>query len=161
MYRYIMSEPCFKHDQIQAIKKRLDDKRGKHGMTTYTNIMNKEVVMEKKKELIPIEDQELDQVSGGVLSPTDILQDQLLGSIPSPMDIFNAPPAENLQNQVPELYPPADPLYNPLEDIIQNRLSGDSTSPVEIAKVPPVEIVKVPPVDIIRDRLPGRKSRKM
>ena len=117
--------------------------------------------MEKKKELIPIEDQELDQVSGGVLSPTDILQDQLLGSIPSPMDIFNAPPAENLQNQVPELYPPTDPLYNPLEDIIENRLSGDSTSSAEIARVPPVEIVKVPPVDIIRDQLPGRKSRKM
>ena len=30
-----MSEPSFKHDQIQAIKKRLDDERVKHGMTTY------------------------------------------------------------------------------------------------------------------------------
>ena len=30
-----MSEPSFKHDQIQAIKKRLDDERVKHGLTTY------------------------------------------------------------------------------------------------------------------------------
>ena len=150
MYRYIMSEPSFKHDQIQAIKKRLDDKRGKHGMTTYTNIMNKEVVMEKKKELIPIEDQELDQVSGGVLSPTDVLNNALAKD-------FNDPLSQNLQNQPPELESPMDVLNDPLEDIIQNRLSGGSTSPVEIAKVPPVEIVKVRPVDIIRDRLPDRK----
>ena len=30
-----MSEPSFKHEQIQAIKKRLDDERVKRGMTTY------------------------------------------------------------------------------------------------------------------------------
>lgn len=30
-----MSEPNFKHEQIQAIKKRLNAEKGKHGMTTY------------------------------------------------------------------------------------------------------------------------------
>ena len=44
--------------------------------TTYSN--PKEVVMEKKKELNPIKDQELDQVAGGLISPVEILQDRLI-----------------------------------------------------------------------------------
>ena len=44
--------------------------------TTYSN--QKEVVMEKKKELNPIKEQELDQVAGGLISPVEILQDRLI-----------------------------------------------------------------------------------
>ena len=34
--------------------------------------------MEEKKELTPIEEQALDQVTGGYISPAEILQDRLL-----------------------------------------------------------------------------------
>ena len=34
--------------------------------------------MEKKKELNPIKEQELDQVAGGLISPVEILQDRLI-----------------------------------------------------------------------------------
>lgn len=34
--------------------------------------------MEEKKELTPIEEQALDQVTGGYISPVEILQDRLI-----------------------------------------------------------------------------------
>ena len=34
--------------------------------------------MEEKKELTPIEEQTLDQVTGGYISPVEILQDRLI-----------------------------------------------------------------------------------
>lgn len=34
--------------------------------------------MEKKKELNPIKERELDQVAGGLISPVEILQDRLI-----------------------------------------------------------------------------------
>ena len=44
--------------------------------TTYSN--PKEVEIEKKKELNPIKEQELDQVAGGLISPVGILRDRLI-----------------------------------------------------------------------------------